>query len=324
MRVKATLVLAIFIVLSTVVAKAGCVYMVRAANSPPQFVDSVSGTPIQSLNLQTNEDVPLRIHLHVNDSDPDGLSFTSVTSLLGQGTVQSISLTDTSFWYVPKLHNYGKDTVNVIINDHGLPPLYDTLNVIVTIVHINHSPVILDYANNPITSLIDSIPGNGTKQICLNAFDIDGDKVVISYIAASPSNGTISGIKNMCLTYQPNNGFVGTDNMEILYCDNGSPVLFNSITIHLKVFKPNTPPVVQDQLGNHITSISDTTPETVPLKICLNAADPQNDSIKIYSVQSIGNHVRIDSLVDHNLCFYATPMGSFFGNNNLKVVIADN
>ncbi len=324
MRIKVSLILVIFIVLSNPLAKAGNKYLDRIANNPPQFVDSVSAIPIQSINFQTNEDIPLRIHLRVQDADADGLSFTSVTSLLGKGTIQSISLTDTSFWYVPKFHTYGKDTVKVIINDHGLPPLYDTLNVIVTIVHINHSPVVLDNANNPITSLIDSIPGNGTKQICLNSFDIDGDKVVISYIASSPSNGTISGIKNMCLTYQPNNGFVGTDNMDILYCDNGSPVLFNSITIHLKVFKPNTPPVIQDQLGNHITSISDTTPETVPLKICLNASDPQNDSIKIYNVLSEGNHLQIDSLDRGKFCFYATPIGSFFGNDNLKVVIADN
>jgi gliding motility-associated-like protein len=302
---------------------AGNKYLVSAVNNPPQFADS-TGALIQTLHLQTNEDIPLRIHLHVRDADADGLSFTSVTSALGKGTIQSISLSDTSFWYIPKLHTYGIDTVKVIINDQGLPQLYDTLNVIVTIVHVNHSPVILDNGNNPITSFVDSIPGNGTKQICLNAFDIDGDKVVISYIESSPSHGSISGIKDLCLTYQPNNGFVGTDNIGILYCDNGSPVLFNSVTIHLKVFKPNTPPVIKDLEGNHIISIADTTPETVPLKICLNAEDPQNDSIKIYRVLSAGGHLQIDSLDNRKLCFYATPKGSFFGNETLIVVVADN
>jgi gliding motility-associated-like protein len=73
-----------------------------------------------------------------------------------------------------------------------------------------------------------------------------------------------------------------------------------------------------------VTRVFDTTAEKIPIRICLNVTDAQNDSLKVYSVQSMGGHFKIDSLSSNNLCFYATPIGSFFGNDSLEVVVADN
>ena len=315
----------LFFVLSITVTYANApAVFIKAINSPPRFVDSISNTPIQTLNVQTNEDVPVRIHLHIKDADPDGIDFTSVTSLGGKGMIQSVSLTDTSFRYISGLHVYGVDTVKVIIHDNGTPQLSDTLNVVINIKHINHLPIIVDNANHQVFYLLDSIAANTPKQICLQAYDVDNDKVLISFINTNPVNGSIIGIKNLCFTYTPNNGFIGSDSVSLLFSDDGTPVLFNSIKVRLHVFKPNTPPVILNQLGQHVKYLSDTTPETIPIKLCFNATDPENDSVKIKRVISMAGHFQIDSLSNRNMCFYAKPIGSFFGNDSIKVVIADN
>jgi gliding motility-associated-like protein len=314
----------LFLVYSVVVIHANCFAgAIRAANNPPQFVDSISNIPIQTLNIQTNEDVTVRIHLHIKDVDPDGLDFTSINSLSGKGSIQGISIMDTSFRYVPNLHVYGIDTVKVIVHDNGIPQLYDTLNVIISITHINHFPIIVDNANNQIFSLLDSIAANTPKQICLKAYDVDNDNVLISFVNKYPNNGVLSGIKNLCFNYKPNNGFVGLDSAVFLFSDNGTPVLYNFITVRFKVFKPNTPPTILDQQGYHVKYLSDTTLENTSIKICLNATDPENDGIKIKHAVSLAGHIQLDSLSNQNLCFYAKPIGPFFGNDSIKVVIAD-
>ncbi len=299
-------------------------FSAMAGNNPPQFVDSISGTPVQRMDVNTNENVPVRIHLRVTDVDPDGIDFTSIVSLGGKGTIQGISLADTSFRYTPNHNIYGTDSVQVIIQDNGVPQLYDTLKIIIHIQHVNQAPIIVDNNNNQVFSVSEKIQENKAKQICLNAYDVDSNKVVISLILASPMNGTIGGYNKMCFTYTPNKDFIGNDSLVMLFSDNGSPILYNSIKVYLRIYQLNTPPVILNQQGLPSKYLLDTTAETVPLKICLNALDHENDSIKIQSLASLGGHIQIDPLSNDSLCFNATPIGLFYGNDSIEVIIKDN
>jgi gliding motility-associated-like protein len=170
----------------------------------------------------------------------------------------------------------------------------------------------------------EKIQQNVTKQICLNAYDADSNKVLISRILRDPEHGTPSGYKNMCFNYTPYNNFVGLDSLEVFFNDKGSPICYDSIKVYLRVYQTNTPPAILDQQGSPAKYLLDTTAETVPIKICLNATDKENDSIKITSVASLGGHTQIDFLSNDSLCFNATPIGLFHGNDSIQVIIGDN
>jgi gliding motility-associated-like protein len=294
------------------------------ANSPPQFVDSVTGVHIQTLKVKTNKNTQFRIRLHIRDLDPDGYGFTSITPLAGLGTIQGISLTDTSFVYVPNLNASGIDTIKTIIHDNGTPELSDTLNIIVKIPSVNHMPVIVDSNNNQVLFLSEKIQFNTSKQICLNAYDVDDDVVTIGYVLTFPTKGTLSGFKALCFSYKPNNNYVGKDSMVVVFFDNGVPVLFNSIKIYFQVYALNTPPVVLDPQGNTTKSLIDTTLETVPLDMCLKTLDAQNDSVKILSLKSLAGHTQIDLIPGVDLCFKLSPIGAFYGKDSIEAIVADN
>ena len=146
----------------------------------------------------------------------------------------------------------------------------------------------------------------------------------ISFVSTLPWHGTLVAFTKMCFTYTPNTNFIGSDSLVLLFNDTIPPIVSNSIKVYLRIYKSNTPPVILNQQGLPSKYLLDTTAETVPLKICLNTSDKENDSIKIQSVASLKGHTQIDLLSNDSLCFNATPIGLFYGNDSLQVIIRDN
>jgi len=109
----------------------------------------------------------------------------------------------------------------------------------------------------------------------------------------------------------------------VIVADNGTPVLYDSLWIALKVYYVNTRPEILDALGHYTNTLKDTTLENVPVQICLNTFDYANDSIKILSLQSLGGNTLI-GIPDDHLCFVATPNTGFYGNDSIKIIIGDN
>jgi gliding motility-associated-like protein len=183
---------------------------------------------------------------------------------------------------------------------------------------------VIDNNNNPIVLMSDSVPENKATQICLKAYDADGNNVTLVNSISVLGNGTVTGMNAMCFTYQPNKDFTGKDSLLIVAADDGTPVMYDTLSVSLNVYFVNTPPVILDVLGQPTHHLADTTLENVPVTICLNASDYDQDIVTISSVSSLSGHTQVDTVTGSGLCFNANPAADFHGTDSIRVIVSDN
>jgi hypothetical protein len=154
------------------------------------------------------------IDLLANDSDPEGTILTvSYISNPSHGTLTQIS--DGVYKYTPSANFSGSDQFTYKVKDASdaqLESSLATVSIIVTpIASTNNTPLAInDNDNGMIGQPI-------VTDVMLNDSDPDGDTLDISISAVGlthPSHGTITLLPNNQISYQPSNGYYGTDSYQ--------------------------------------------------------------------------------------------------------------
>lgn len=242
-----------------------------------------------------------------NDSDPNGDDiFITIVENPAQGTVEIIN-DGQAIQYVPPTPAFDEtvtfdyvicdtstacDTATVVISYNGMPS--------------NHPPLGTDDAI--------SMEQGDTVEYCalLLGFDTDGDE--LSYeILTPPINGAYEINENNCIVYTPNTDFLGDDHLTYLLCDDGSPVLCDtvSLTIHVTSKSDETLQAIDDETSTSVNT-------AVDIDVLEN---DKGGNISITSFDAQSPHGTITEHPDSAGVLVYEPDAGFFGTDTFTYII---
>ena len=275
-----------------------------------QSTVSVTVNPVNDDPVAVNDssttivDAPVVIDVTANDLDADGddLIITEVTD----GALGSVASNgDGTVTYTPNAGATGNDTFTYTISDgQGGPTSEATVSV-----------SILSAPNNPPVAANDDIEvnedGSVTFQPGTNDLDDDGDTIVASAIATSPSNGSAVVNGDGTVTYTSAGDFNGGDSFIVEVTDgNGG---FDTSTVNVTVLAENDQPVALDD------SASTGQGEPVIIDVLGNDFDIDGDILSIDSVTDGGNG---SVSISGDTVIY-TPNAGFEGEDSFTYTVTD-
>ncbi len=231
---------------------------VANCNSTPATISvTVTSCPPVAVNdnYTTPEDVTLTItgagNLLSNDSDPANPQQPLTVNTTPACNPQHGSVTilaNGNFTYIPNSDYTGLDTFCYTVCDNEVPPACATALAIITVTPINDPPVVND---STVTT-----PEDVPLTVCLPITDPESSTQAHSVtLCGGPSNGSLNGTlgtnngsipHTVCFTYTPTTNYSGTDQICLVICDNGSPVLCDTARVTINVTPVNDPPVAID------------------------------------------------------------------------------
>jgi gliding motility-associated-like protein len=271
-------------------------------------VNPINDAPIATHNTNTtDEETAVSGNVYsdqTSDSDVDGPSI-NITPVSGPSNGTITLNTDGSYTYTPNTGFNGNDTVTYSYCDGGTPDLCDTAELVITVVPVNDAPVI---GQPPV-----ALPEDSTITFCPTISDPDAGDVLTVSICGGPDNGTAILTGN-CIDYTPNANFNGDDSICLIVCDNGSPVLCDTIIVPITVTPVNDAPVAVDD----INSTNEETP--VNGDVSPNDSDIDGPSVNITTVSGPSNGT-ITLNTDGSYTY--TPNAGFNGNDTVTYSYCD-
>ncbi len=154
-----------------------------------------------------------------------------------------------------------------------------------------------------------------TVPVLANDFDQDGDQIRVTYVT-TPSNGTAQIVNGAIVYTVTTPNFTGKDTFAYTVCDNGTPNLCRDARVIVTVDScKNNNPVLLPPV------VYDTTYVDSAIVICINAPDPDGDTVSITSVCDPINGT-ISNI--NGLCFTYTPNPGYVGDDTFCIVVCDN
>ncbi|WP_346321079.1 Ig-like domain-containing protein, partial [Chitinophaga sp. YIM B06452] len=149
-----------------------------------------------------------------------------------------------------------------------------------------------------------------------NDTDLEGNTLTASLVVA-PVNGTVVLNADGSFTYTPNANYNGTDSLIYQVCDNGSPSLCDTATLHIAITNVNERPVAV----NDAYTVNEDTALNVPSPGLLgNDTDPDGDTLAIAVLAAPMNGTLT---LNPDSSFIYVPAPNFFGNDTAYYTITD-
>jgi hypothetical protein len=254
----------------------------RPANRPPTLMN---------VQADTNEDVPVDLHVLGGARDPDGDPLTVTTVSAGGHRADIVE--GSIIRIVPTPNFHGFIAVSFRVSDRHFEVLGNTS---VTVRPVNDAPVAAG----------GTLDIHGTDPITLTGSDIEGDALSFE-VVGGPASGTLSGVPPT-LVYTPDAGFIGND--EFTYRASDGAAVSEPATLQLRV-GPGVAPVAQDAA----LSMN----EDGQLALTLQATDADGSALT-YQVVTPPEHGTLDG-TPPNLTF--APDRDFNGNVAFEFTATD-
>jgi gliding motility-associated-like protein len=297
--------------------------LVIAENDPPVIIDPISGNPIDTLFLSTNEDTPLDTLIYI-DIDPENDSTFILTGFSndGNGNIIPDGSEPLRFSYQPELNYFGIENLTVVVADNGDPIGYDSLVVNVDVLPVNDAPEIRQ-GGVSVDTLRYSFNEDTSAKFCVEVFDVEGDQVAISSLQAITSdvNGQADDIDDLCFNVSASPDFFGLQYMKVFVKDTGVPEMQDSAIVELNILPSNDPPVIVEN-NIPVDTIYRVGVEDQPIDICVEAIDIDGDIVVVSEVNTLLSEGNA-TVPGNDLCFSYTPGQDFFGTDLIQVIVCD-
>jgi hypothetical protein len=253
---------------------------------------------VTSQHITTTEDQSVTFEIIASDKDGDILTYNVPLSTSRGGRLERHGGEIT---YMPKKNFFGLDEFSYEVTD-GKNVIVDIITFEVSA--INDPPTLSDYFL--------SAKQDQKGEISLSALDVDSLDDQISFeISIDPDFG-VSDIVNNTLTYMPNRGFYGNDELSIRSFDGSDYSDEVKVTINVSKLRNATP------TGSNLEF---TTNQNEKLTIKLVGNDPEEDEITFdYSSPQNGTI----STTDYSNTIEYTPNTDFFGTDSFTYTVSDN
>ncbi|CAM3330275.1 Ig-like domain-containing protein [Zobellia roscoffensis] len=237
----------------------------------------------------------------INDPENDNL-----TVGIGSGPANgTATISGTVITYTPNNGFSGDDEIIYTVNDGNNPAVSGTLTIAVTAV-ANQAPTANDF-----TSTVAGNSSNNAIELSGEINDPENDNLTVG-IGSGPANGTAT-ISGTVITYTPNNGFSGDD--EIIYTvnDGNNPAVSGTLTIQVNA-AVNEPPTAND-----FTVTVDANSSNNAIELSGEINDPENDNLTvgIGSGPFNGNATISGTIISY------TPNNGFSGEDEIIYTVND-
>ncbi|WP_372490092.1 Ig-like domain-containing protein [Chitinophaga sedimenti] len=254
-------------------------------------------------NYTVNEDNTLAVAsaggVLNNDSDVDGepIVATLVTPTRGQLTLNS----NGSFIYTPLRDFNGIDSFTYracdVSNACAIAKAY------ITVFPVNDRPIAVPDTFYRAEDTVITFP---PAVVLANDIDVDGD-VLSGYPIGSLSNGTFTANPDGTYTYRPAPNFIGTDYIDYVVCDNGTPSLCDTGHIVLIIQARNDAPIA---LGDTYNLLEDNILTIDAANgVLANDNDPDGEALASTIVETANGQLVLNT----NGSFVYTPNRDFNG-----------
>lgn len=202
-------------------------------------VAAVNDAPTaHDITVTTSEDTAVNIALPGSDIDSTSLTF-NITALPGDGTLTG---TGGNRVYTPAANASGSRSFTFAVIDNF--NLFATATVHIEITPVQDPPVARD--NAVFTELDTPV----TVDILADDSDVDGDVLTVATLSA-PAHGTVTR-EGGELTYTPNAGFTGTEDLTYTVSDGHG----NTATAHVVIGVDELPPGLPDDSSLRLSDSS--------------------------------------------------------------------
>lgn len=152
---------------------------------------------------------------------------------------------------------------------------------------------------------------NTPVDVCLSITDPENEDFTISVVSGSPANGSATINPPNCLTYSPNTGFLGTDQISIQVCDVNGNCSVGTVTVNVVPSSTNLPPSIEPSFTF--------TPFNTAVTVCVVINDPEGDALTTV----FGNSVNGTVFALSNTCFTYVPNLNYTGTDVVTVSVCD-
>ncbi len=264
-----------------------------AGNTPPVVQDIAETIPFET---------PVTTCPNIIENDPGDVVVLTITSSVPNGTATIdgnncvVFTPDAGFTGVTSFTVEGCD----------LQGECDEATVTITVIEpINNPPIVAD---TTVTTAFET-----SILICPETIEPDDNPVTVG-VSNPPLNGiaNVSTLNPECFIFNPGIGFTGTEDFEILVCDNFAACTNATISV-IVLPEPNEAPIASDTTINIL-------PGTASVNICLDILEPEGDVFAIDTLQgpSFGTYTPVNaSCFDYNV----GPL--FNGSDVIEIEICD-
>ncbi len=223
------------------------------------------------------------------------------------------------------------------VRANALPAMSGTYSLVVTVsgcsstnsatvvATVNSCPPVAvndNYSTNEDTPLNISAPG-----VLTNDYDpaTPQQPLTVSQPAGcGPLHGSVTINANGSFTYTPASNYTGVDSFCYRACDNESPAACDTAYVIVNVLPVNDKPVINDSTV--------TTPEDVPVTVCIPISDPETatQSHSITNIYCGPNNGNISGTTVNNtgnphlVCVTYAPNANYNGTDSVCLVVCDN
>ncbi|MFM2269911.1 MAG: hypothetical protein RL757_3352 [Bacteroidota bacterium] len=279
----------------------------RVCNVQPPVLTITPPAPIR-------QDSNTTFCINISDANGDTTFTASVCGVNnGTATIVSTSATQVCVRYQPNSGFVGTDSICVSVCDPSGACTRGNVGVTVTPrPNPNRPPVLAITPPAPI--LRDS---NGI--FCINVSDPDGATTFTASICGV-NDGTATVVSTsatqVCVRYQPNPGFVGTDSICISVCDPSGACTRGNVGVTVMP-RPNlnTPPVLSPR---NLTITADSV-----LSFCTTITDPDANERFTTRICGAQHGTARASVVNGQVCVTYTSNPLYLGNDTLCVEVCD-
>ncbi|MFK8010979.1 MAG: Ig-like domain-containing protein [Marinicellaceae bacterium] len=235
-----------------------------------------------------------------NDSDPDSDSLSIIDVV--QPANGAVINNGNSLTYTPNTGYVGIDVFEYTVDDGNGKTASAQVNVTV----VNNAP----QANDDVST------ANGSDPLLIdvinNDTDSDGDTLIVKSVT-QPSNGSVINNEDGTVTYQANDGYVGSDSFNYVVSDFDGDE--SSATVNVNVLQMNNPPVAVDDMYDVAYNGS------WSFNPLLNDTDLDGDVLSVESVDTSGLQGTLTVNADGSMNYQA-PV-NFSGNDVFTYTVID-
>lgn len=205
--------------------------------------------------------------------------------------------------WTPSNAQVGVSAVTVVVTDNGA--LTDSQGFNVTVVNVNDAPVITTAADTSATE-------DGPYSYDVDASDPDAGDTLSYSLTAAPTGMSIDPVSGL-ITWTPNNGQVGSNDVTVLVTDNGVGSLTASQIFSVTVANVNDAPAITS------TAVTDATEDSV-YTYDVDASDPDAGDALSFSLVSAPIGMAIDA---NTGVITWTPVNADVGSHSVTVAVTD-
>jgi len=244
--------------------------------------------------------------LNINEPDGNEVVATIITTATN-GIVGIIN--DTCMSYQSVAGFIGTEIIEIEICDEFADTCpatnaCTTITYQIDIVPDNQAPIV-----EPLGPIV--LGPDETDTSCLTFSDPDGDGVSLDILTVDPPLGTVSIDENGCITFEANQSATETIIVTVELCDDASPQACTTTEVTYII---NLPPVVSNQTV--------TTPQNTPIEVCLDANDPDGNSIEVI-ISTLPDNGSATIAFTPDTCITYTPDPTFVGTDTIYISVCD-